>query len=167
MKDKLFTLAAALTLAAVLGTIYAVPTLAAAIKAVLVKSIDEKGRNPYAGPAICAQTAATCSSPVIGIPAVPTGSRLVVSHISGTIKVPAGTPISEFAVTMNSARRAMPHPVFQFTEAGVDNYVVNEEILVYYEAGQFPTVILNVPGGNTSLISFNVIVSGYYVDLNN
>jgi hypothetical protein len=45
MKNKLFTLAAALTLAAVLGGVYAAPALAQVIKAALIKNVDEHARK--------------------------------------------------------------------------------------------------------------------------
>lgn len=47
MKNKLLTFAGALALIAMLGRFYAVPAFAQAIRAAVVKNMDEPGRTPY------------------------------------------------------------------------------------------------------------------------
>jgi hypothetical protein len=172
MKNKLFTLAAVLVLAAVIGGVYAAPAVAAVIKAVLIKNIDEKGRNPYTAFAICAQIDSRCAVGALG-PVPQPGQRLVIQQASGTVSVLAGTPISlelhHTATGMlgqTGVIQAQLHPTLRGTVAGKDEYVVNESVLAYVEAGRVPSVVLNVPTGGF-LISNYVVLSGYFVDLNN
>jgi hypothetical protein len=77
MKNKLFTLAAALTLAAVISSIYAAPALAA-IKAALVQSVDEPGRHPIAW----TFNEMGFSSLAVDLPPVLAGKRVVTQQIS-------------------------------------------------------------------------------------
>jgi len=156
MKNRLFTLAGALALIAVLGKFYAVPALAQ-VRAALVKNIDEKGRIPY-------QAIATCPTPVAGIscaaafPAVPVNRRLVIQHINAEFNKVAGfepTAAISFIGDDNLNRRFV---IPTFARVGTTNYGINSPLLAYVEAGRV-----------VSLEAFGSIsqaqLTGYLVDL--
>ena len=154
MKNKLFTLAAVLTLAAVGGGFYAAPALADVIKAALVLSVDEPGRHPYV---FTHESSGTdylyASAPV------PAGKRLVVQQISASSSTGVVFLVNFGVGTSTTARYAtfplVPEPFGNNTGGG--------PFTGYVDAGQNLIFLAEAPAGNTSS---TVAVSGYLIDCN-
>jgi hypothetical protein len=164
MKNKLFTLAAALTLAAVIGSIYAAPALAQVIKAALVKNIDEKGRAPFERVVHCIGGTPTCTiNPIF---TVPNDRRLVLEHISSRISVNTGGIQVMRIIDSTFRNRAFPVAQLQTTHPQIQ-YAVNAAVLNYFEAGD--TVGVNIESDTplTGNVQADVTISGYLVDLTN
>jgi hypothetical protein len=154
-------------LAAVVSGITAAPAIAQLVKAALVKNVDERGRTPYSATvSTCTNFSNLCGTSS-GSPAVPAGKRLVVTHINTQIVTSAGVSVSSVQLYfVNSAAAATPitylSPTHVGTGAGVSNYVANQDVLVYVEAGFQPNVLFNVFGSGVSADAF---ITGYLVDL--
>ena len=169
MKNKLFTLAAALTLAAVIGTIYAAPALAVVIKAALVKNVDEPGRSPYQKFLGCDENASRfCQGSTAE--SVPARTRLVIQHVSIFSQVATGAKITTLRLTTNGAAfdpgaaNLEIHPQFRGTTLGFgDNYDGNEVGPVFFEAGQKPTISIQINGDPE--VNVSAYITGYLVDL--
>ena len=159
MKNKLFTLAAALTLVAVIGGFYAAPVLAQVIKAALIKNVDERGRVPFMMRVTCADTV-SC----IGTGSnVPVGKRFVIEHISADTWVDSPGTITRFFVyDTNNSFSAFLHPELNSSPATANIYAINESGPFYVEAGVAPRIRAN---GNTGLIRAEAWLTGYLVDL--
>src|ERR1017187_7583386 len=78
MNHKLLKFAGALALLAVLGKFYAVPAIAQAVRAAVIKNIDERGRVPYQATITCVSASTVCQ---YYFPAVPAHSRLVIEYV--------------------------------------------------------------------------------------
>jgi hypothetical protein len=164
VKNRLVTMAGALAILALLGKFYATPVMAQALRAVLVKNLDEKGRSPYMqfqGRSCPGGGNAVCD---IVFPPVPAGKRLVVERVNGSvIFASSGVRIASLLTPQNV--------IFFFPVRPTDLKVtsdpivlVNESTLAYFESGEFPTfhLIFN-DGSDVPVISSTI--SGYLVDL--
>jgi len=158
MKNRLFTLAAALTLAAVVGGFYAAPVLAQAVKAALVKNVDERGRVPYQSAAACSASGGPAISCDILLTKVPVGTRLVLEHISSNNQLPPGATFYTFSTTHGTM---LPPKLFA-SFPGSTIWTGNDDLLEYFEAGETPKV--SVFATATSLTA-NVLATGYLVTL--
>jgi hypothetical protein len=157
MKNRLFQLAGALALLAVLGKFYAVPAIAQ-IKTALVKNVDERGRSPYQQ-GIFLQCTAGGGFCDFNFPPVPAGKRLVVEHISANIFAPSGINAA-FLVVSGGAYFSLPAHSFSLSSL----YSVNEVVLGYYEAGQSPLFRL-APSVSDGSANAGATLTGYLVDL--
>jgi hypothetical protein len=138
MKNKLFTLAGALTLFAVLGHFYAKP-LMAQVRAALIKNLDERGRNPYSPTLVCvAIQGGGCEA---DFPTVPAGMRLVVEYVDLSVQ---GDSPATVGAAITSA--------------------VSQAILAYCEAGASVQIRAFELSGNPPLGGV-VTISGYLVNL--
>src|SRR5215468_9758461 len=81
MKSRLFAMAGALMLLMLLGRFFAKPLLAQ-VRAALVQSVDEPGRNPDQETKVagCGLSHPECD---LTFAAVPPGKRLVLTNVSG------------------------------------------------------------------------------------
>jgi hypothetical protein len=166
MKNKLFTLAAALTLAAVIGSIYAAPALAAVIKAALIKNVDEKGRVPYSVPVSCTSTTGGCVGTAMA--AVPNGMRFVVENINGTVRVFGTNPNVQLQLFQVFGNSLFYHfsPLFLGSAGGTSPsafYVVNAPALIYFN--QLETPKIEADAFFTATVNVNITLTGYLVDL--
>ena len=164
MKNKLFTLAAAFTLAAVIGTIYAAPALAGVVKAVLFQSVDEPGRNPYQEFQLFDEGNANCTafSCTVKFAQVPAGRRLVLTYASANYAA-NGFPTVSVTADSNFGTSGVFLPTPQFI--GANSYVAAGPISLYVEAGQFPRVVLSGTGLNTVSTSAPISLVGYFVSV--
>ena len=164
MKNRLWTLAGALALLAVLGKFYAVP-LVAQVRAAIVQDRDSKARNLYQAVDSCFNVANPC---VIAFPAVPAGKRLIIEQVSALATLPtaaAGT------IDMIELRGANGSNVFQFLPVvpsignfgGQVQYATNQTVLAAYDAGQVPQVDAFVASGATFTVLASI--SGYMIDI--
>jgi hypothetical protein len=158
MKNKLFTLAGALTLFAVLGHFYAKP-LMAQVRAALIKNLDERGRNPYSRTLVCvAIQGGGCEA---DFPPVPAGMRLVVEYVD--LSVQGDSPFQVQIFSGNSSY----HPITQTLPATVGAAItsaVSQAILAYCEAGASVQIRAFELSGNPPLGGV-VTISGYLVNL--
>src|SRR5947207_15636412 len=90
MKNKLFTLLAAMALLSVVGAFYAAPAIAQTVRAALVKNLDEPGRNPYMHTSYASCTSLYTQTCQVFLPAPPAGKRLVVQYVSAGIEASGG-----------------------------------------------------------------------------
>jgi len=157
-KNRLLTLAAALTLLFVLGHFYAKP-LFAQVRAALIKNIDERARTPYQKTFDCN---AGPNSPICftSLPMVEPNNRLVLEYVSFSAScstqpfvVLRGGIGSQNEWFFNSLRVPLT-PLTLWTVA--------QPMTAFVEAGQSPQLTMQ-----TSTLGCNIqgTVSGYLVDL--
>jgi hypothetical protein len=158
MKSRLFSLAGALALVAVLGKFYAQP-LMAQVRAALVKNLDEKGRNPYIQHVFssCSGSSGLCD---LIYPAVPAGKRLVIERVSANIAADAGIN-GTFLALPNGGAFALPGRTTSLPSL----FAVNEGVLAYYDAGQSPVVRIALSGTAPFFAPSDAVIAGYLVDL--
>jgi hypothetical protein len=162
MKSKLFTLAAAFMLAAVLGGVYAAPALAAVIKAALIKNVDEPGRTPYSVQLNCNDNISTsCTSPAV--PAIPPGKRLVVEYVGVEVFAFSGPGVAEIFLTSGLSNiKTVLHVEPNVVTAPNFIYSSDGPVRVYFEAGEVPTLNVSTISGGMNARAW---VTGYLVDL--
>jgi hypothetical protein len=161
MKNRLWTLAGALALLAVLGKFYAVP-LVAQVRAALVQDRDQRGRNIYQAVNNCFNVTNPCQ---VTFAAVPAGKRLIVEQVSAIVTLPTAAGNSLDAIELRGAS------VFQFLPAvptpgnfgGQIQYMTNQTVLASYDAGQVPEVDTFVASGSTFTVLASI--SGYMIDI--
>jgi hypothetical protein len=157
-------LAAALGALSVLGTFTAKPLLAQ-IKAALVQSVDEPGRNPYQSFVLLSScnTQFNCFLPFTKVPA---GKRLVATNVAGLI--PVTSPGGIAAVSLGNQSAGPPivplATIFQGM-IGTNNYAVNSTIKAYFEPNDTPILLLNTSGALTQSEFGVVNLSGYLVSV--
>src|SRR5258706_15121720 len=83
MKNRILTLAGILALVAVLGKFYAVPAIAQAVRAAVVKNIDEPGRSPFQQEAFFSGSCPNITACSVNYAPVPANKRLVITNVSG------------------------------------------------------------------------------------
>jgi hypothetical protein len=163
VKHRLLTFAGALALLAVLGKFYAVPAIAQAVRAAVVKNIDERGRTPYQTILLCNGLNSCVSAAGIAVPA---HSRLVIEHVSGFAQFPESQQINGILLT-SSASRSYIVATFLEDYGGLYNYGFDQPHLFYVEAGDAPVLQLFVSGApvNGHYAEAQCQISGYIVDL--
>ena len=163
LKNQILLAAGFALLAGVISGVTAAPAIAQAIKAALIKNVDEPGRNPYTFEIQCAVSATSC---FLTAPLVPANKRLVIEHISGSIDVAPGSKISDMAIVAALSptilRRARLFPQYALTIFGKDRYVVNDPVLVYIDAADKPGIAISA---TLPVIEGSLTLSGYLVDL--
>jgi len=146
-----------------LGGLYETPALAQwarAIRPVLVKNIDERGRNPYMQFQVVACAGGLEPACAVTFPPVPDGQRLVVEHVNVSVAF-AGAGVKRIGL-LTPAQSIFVLP--QAPTSNADLVIVNEPLLAYFESGQTPVVhIIRADAGDDVLIT--AAVSGYVVDL--
>jgi hypothetical protein len=134
-----------------------VPVLAQ-VRAALVQNRDEPSRNFYR------QNLGTLGSqPTLTLPAVPPGKRLIIQHVNLGVFTTVPDSIQQIFLD-NSAGGVSYFPAtYMATASGLNDYVVNESVLVNFEAGDVPKLqIFSISGGNTSVLGQ---ISGYMIDV--
>ncbi len=163
MRNRLFTLAGALTLLAVLGKFY-VPPLLAQARAALVKSVDEPGRVPYQ-----ASQSSFSNCGVYGLanfPTVPAGKRLVITFVSGIFDFSANSFVLAQLYTSPSAvdcgaLLSGPNIVQPFSLQG-NEAQYSTSIQFYVDEGNTPVIRAGASSAFLSTMNFTIV--GYLVD---
>ena len=132
----------------------------AQVRAVLVKNLDEPGRNPYTGAANCISVqGGGCQ---LTFPAVPVKMRLVVEHVDVFLQAN-----SAIAIAKMSGGSGLYYPAFQTLPVTPDadyvNTVITQTTLAYFEAGPAPLITVFSVSGYP--VTGSVQVTGYLVNL--
>lgn len=158
IKRGFFSFAAAMVLVALFGKFYAVPAMAQAVSAMLIRNVDEKGRAPYMHYAVrVCQGDAICD---LHFPAVPEGKRLVVEHVNGGVSFAANT--LRFTALVAPQNTQFLLPARRITDPNL--MIVNEAVLAFFESGQSPVFRVGL-SSTTDTTPINAAISGYLVDL--
>jgi hypothetical protein len=127
------------------------------------KNVDERGRNPYQAVLSCSSAAGACSGSGVAVAA---NTRLVIEHVSAQIQVSTGKPIQFTTLNINGAvgEQSLPNHLQAVNLGnGNDQYYVNEQVLLYADAGKFPFVGVQTTSGNFVVI--NATLTGYIINL--
>lgn len=130
-----------------------------AAQPVLTSSVDDPGRTPYQffkNLQLCVAT--TCQ---VTTPAVPTGKRLVVQHVSafGALTSPGNTV--EVVVSAGpTVLSTFAPPVFGTVNQG---FAFDQTVLGYADAGSTVTVFISTNGSFQNAAS-DFVVTGYLLD---
>lgn len=152
----------------VLGAFAAKPLLAQ-IRAALVKNVDERGRIPYQSEVFCRSTTAGEAGCNARGPEVPAGKRLVVEHVSTSIRITSGVGFTELFVSSGVSfgfgvtPASYLQPLYLSSGFGADRYVQSGAILQYFEAGDIPAI--HVSATAKASLELVGLISGYLVDL--
>lgn len=160
MKSRLWQVAGALALLAVVGKFYAAPAMAQAVRAAIVQDRDQRGRNLYQSTLNCQNATNPC---VIAFPAVPAGKRLIVEHVTALAVMPAANTLADVELRGGSIFQFLPLTANLANFAGQFEYTTNQPVLAAYNAGEIP----NVDAFSTSGAQFTVLatISGYMIDI--
>jgi hypothetical protein len=116
-----------------------------AIKAALVKNVDERGRVPWQ----VTQTTGSCVTQecAIAFPPVPAGKRLVIEYVSGAITNAGdtghpGKPIVRLYTYPTNFEFAANLPVSQALLTSSSAWAVSAPVLAYVEERLLPFVII-------------------------
>jgi hypothetical protein len=163
LKNQILMALGFAVLAGVISGITAGPAIAQAIKAVLVKNVDEHGRVPFVVTDSCDTT--TTNSCSIILPGPLPNKRLVLEHISTFHRAANVMQFSSVVVNVGQFTfkdRAFVNPRL-VSVGGESRYSANEPILIYVGSGE----VINVSSVYTmnGVSSNTVVLSGYIVDL--
>jgi len=127
----------------------------------IVKNLDERGRNPYFQRVHCeSPTSNGCSGDT---PPIPAGRRLVLEHVNASAQVLNGGTIQSLSLFINGVAVADLQPLLISNSSGTANYVANDPTLLYVEAGD--VITLAASSFSVTNINASVRLSGYLVDL--
>lgn len=131
-----------------------------AIQSVLVRNVDEKGRNPYMqfqGVSCPGRDTLVCQ---VIFPPVPQGKRLVLEQVNASLAFGAGGIRRTALLTPGESIVVLPaRPAFDPSLV-----IVNEPTLAYFESGQSPIFqVVTREGTDGPLVT--ATLSGYFVNL--
>lgn len=163
MRNGMLNIVGGFGLLAVLGGSYATSDIAPwtrTLRAILVKNVDERGRNPYMEfeALVCPGGGAlTCE---VVFPPVPAGHRLVLERVNASINFAPGGVRRTALLTPGEMVQVFPAAPI----SDPDLLIVNESTLVYYDGGESPIFQIAIDESNDDPF-ITVAVSGYLVDL--
>ena len=154
-------------LAATISAFVPGSALAQIVKAALVKNVDERGRVPFTFASSCQFTTGnTCT---LNIPSVLVGSRLVLEHFNTSLKINRNSilgPVELIGIHIFTGGSSSDFaPVLVYEEINFRNWIVNQPVLAYVEAGTSAFVQVDLLGSSVGGSSGSVKVTGYLVDL--
>jgi len=163
MKNRILTLAGILALVAVLGKFYAVPAIAQAVRAAVVKNIDEPGRSPFQQEAFFSGSCPNIAACSVNYAPVPANKRLVITNVSGRFLTTGsnGRVDQVDLITGPILNRTFFLASIQNSSAGGSAWVVSQQIHAFVEAGTTP--VIEVFGIGTGALYFTI--TGYFVDV--
>lgn len=126
-----------------------------------VKNVDERGRNPYQARVHCeTDSGNTCFAETA---AIPDGKRLVLEHVNASVQLFSDSGIQSVDVFLKSSGHAAALPPQLVSSNGLlRNYVVNETVLIYVEAGD--ALIFQASSWDIR-VNTTAYFAGYLVDL--
>jgi hypothetical protein len=153
LKNYILMAAGFAVLAGVVAGITAGPAIAQAIKAALVKNVDEPGRQAYQIELFCTG-AGGCSTTGAAIPA---NRRLVAKYLSVEVYNTSSKPSASVRST-NPTPFALP----DFYQRGPNDFAATQPLTMYYDSGQTPVLGCQGTGAN---VTCDALLVGYLVDL--
>jgi len=143
-------------LVSVISAVTTAPTIAQAVKAAVVKNVDEPGRSPYHASGSCV-VGTLCT---ITFPAVPANKRLVVQYVSADLQ-------SNNAVGNNGlgflSDGFKSYANFDIPRIESLNFATGQEATAYIDANAVPRFSLALP--SSTAFQSHGILTGYLVDL--
>jgi hypothetical protein len=171
MKKVLLVLGGVLIVLIVLATFgyfFGKPLLAHG-GAVLTQSVDEPGRNPYQERKLYSFTG-VCGLSTCGLDfkPVPAGSRLVVTNISGSLKLQGSVVVDEIYLLEAGGgtgliRMNVPTQ-YEGSANGLAFRQFNEQVHLYVEPLKTPSVEVQLSGNPGAFVQ-NIALAGYYIKL--
>jgi len=169
LKNLVWMVAGLSALAILFGGYAAVPVIAQAVKAAIVRSADEGALQPYRG--IVGITLAPTDGPkFIDGPAVPAGKRLVIESVSiwGSsvpadrinaiwLRVKDADPQFYVMLDPTDAERKLVDPTTAFL-------VYCRQVKLYYNSGEALQLVV-YPSGTAGNKAVNVYLHGHFVDV--
>ena len=161
-KNQILLVAGFAVLAGLISGITAAPAIAAAVKAALIKNVDERGRVPYFVKLSCSVPGTTniCTNTAAAIPA---NKRFVVEHINGHFQVPNNTSLFDVEIAAEDFNHFAPR--FFVALGTLNNYTLNEPARMYYGPTTTPSLFITLLGNPAGSASTEVLLYGYLVDL--
>lgn len=159
MKFRMLQFAGVLAVLAVVGKFYAVPALAQ-VRATLVQDRDQRGRNIYQAQSVCFQVTNPCT---ITFPAVPAGQRLIIEHASTINVMASATALNGVQMRNGSVYQFLTPSAVPGNYSGQFDFVSNDNVLLSYDAGQIPTVVVFATTGAT--FTSEAAISGYMIQI--
>ena len=163
MQNKIFNTLLGAGIAAIIGgAITLTPAISQTVAATLVRNVDEPGRNPYQEQKF--------GSGLMAFSAVPTGKRLVITHVSGATGYGVATEADPLVIeNEGNGTVKINIPTQQYVptlaQQNGKSYVAGSDIKMYFEAGEYPRAAFTVfPGSPANYTAF-ITLSGYYIDL--
>ncbi len=156
-------------LALAVGAVGMVGTLPAAaqVRAALVQSVDEPARNPYQEALfnVACRGTTVCS---FDFAAVPTGKRLVVTHVSGYVDTANGTMPNSFLQSGFGGAAYASVPIVglrgPLTALGT-RYIISQSVLAYFGPGESPRGFYQGVSGEILSGGAQMMLSGYFINL--
>jgi hypothetical protein len=175
MKSRLLTLAGTLALLLVVGKFYAIPAVAQAVRAALVKNADEPGRMPYTSLAAAFDFSSCLSNCTPGsalfnsfalLPPVPSGKRLIVNHIYGGIFSATLKSISiASAPSLTDYQADKLFYTGPFTPVPSNRFYFDAQVFLTFEPGG--SVFVTPEIGTCINCNGYIRASGYLIDATN
>ena len=167
MKKAVLAIGGLLVGLGVLGHFFAKPLLAQ-VRAALIQNVDEPGRNPYQERQYYSFTG-FCGLNVcpVNFSPVPAGSRLVITDISGSLKLQGTVSVDEIFLTESAGSGAIRVNVptqYEGFANGITFRQFNSQVHLYVEPGKIPSVEV-VLTGNPGAYVQNISLAGYYIKL--
>ena len=153
LKNYILMAAGFAVLAGVVAGITAGPAIAQAIKAALVKNVDEPGRQAYQIELFCTGSGG-CR--YIGA-AIPNNRRLVAQYLSVQVYNTSSKPF----VAVGSDNPT-PFTFPDFYQVGLNFFAGSQPLTMYYDSGQTPEMNCSGTGAN---VTCDALLAGYLVDL--
>lgn len=152
-------------LVVVVAGITSAPAIAQIVKAALIKNVDERGRVPYSAAfQACGSFVVNCGTSAGN--SIPTGKRLVITHISAQVVTDGGVQSVQLYSSNGATNTFSPttylSPTLVGSSGGENYFVANQDVLMYVETGFNPNLTFNISG---SALSANATISGYLIDL--
>lgn len=137
----------------------------AQVRAAYTKNVDEPGRRPYQLAASFIPSSCSTNGILyfcaLDLPAVPTGKRLVVEHISMFVAVSGGTPDLLRFRNQNFNTLFWVQPTFTPRVNFPGQFFLDRPVDVYYEPDDTPNVGLQL---TAPLSVAEITVHGYLID---
>ena len=132
------------------------------------KNVDQPGRSPYQVTSLFSPSSCTFNSVLyfcpLSFPVVPAGKRLIIEHISMFVAESAGgSPDSLRFLNSFNGTAFWVQPTFTPRVGTPDHSFLDRPVLVYYDSGENPNVLLAV---TKVLAAAEMSVQGYLIDAN-
>lgn len=155
-KNYIWMAAGFAILGAAAGSFTPVSALAQAVKAALIKNIDEPGRAPYYGSNDC-NGLGGCT---LNFPAVPANKRLVVQFFSAFVQ--STNPVSTLPF-LEFGDGSRVYADWVVPSANANDWVISQPLTAYIEPGATPKLSVQLSGSTSCNLVGTLI--GYLVDL--